>query len=403
MRSFNYILTICFVLLALLLCSPTSIWAQDKTAIEDTSTLKKRKKQLLALPVISSSPETGFVFGALGGYYFDLAQGDTTARMSQIQLITAYSTNGQLNFRPGWELVTKNEDYILRGKISIAQFPDKNYGIGNEADVLLVDFEDGASETLNYLRYSVNRYSLRSSFLKKIAPHLYAGLQVEFENVYNFKILADSLQYLSGQTEIDNLPIEGFRSGAGLNISYDTRTNSLNPLDGSFVELKTVIFGKWLGSDFRYNAISLDARKYFNTIGQHTLALQFLLRHNYPQNGTVIPLRGLAQLGGTDLIRGYRRGTFQDNSMTVAQIEYRMPVWEFIGLVGFAGIGQVYEETKDWQFDRFKAGVGGGIRFMISKQQRINFRIDYALGLDQNSGIGGKAQSGFYLFVGEAF
>lgn len=403
MYSFNPFSTTCILLVCLLLCTPSIIQAQDKTAVEDTSTLKKRKKQLLVLPVISSSPETGFVFGGLGGYYFDLAQGDTTARMSQIQLIIAYSTNGQLNFRPGWELVTQNEDYIFRGKISIAQFPDKNYGIGNEADVLLVDFEDGASERLNHLRYSVDRYSLRSSFLKKIAPHFYAGLQLEFENVYNYKTLADSVQYISGQSEIDNLPIEGFRSGAGLNISYDTRKNTLNPLDGSFVELKTVLFGKWLGSDFRYNSISLDARKYFNTVGKHTLALQLIVNHNSPQNGTLIPLRGLSQLGGTDLIRGYRKGTYQDNNMTVAQIEYRMPVWKFIGLVGFAGVGQVYEETKDWQFDRFRTGVGGGIRFMISKQQRINFRIDYAFGLDSTSGIGGKAQSGVYLFVGEAF
>ncbi|MEZ4884925.1 MAG: BamA/TamA family outer membrane protein [Chitinophagales bacterium] len=400
MQFFRLLFSLYIPLLICSLCSTTVyVSAQDQTTEESPS---KRKDQLLAVPIISYSPETNFVFGALGGYYFDLAQGDTAARMSQIQLITAYSTNGQLNFRPGWELITKNENYIFRGKISIARFPDKNYGIGNEADVLLIDFEDGASETLNYLRYTVDRYSLQSSFLKKIAPHFYAGLQVELENVYNYKPLADSLQYLSAQNEIEQLPIAGFRIGAGFNVSYDSRTNTLNPLDGSFVELRTVLFGKWLGSDYQYNSISLDARKYINTINDHTLALQLFINHNYPQNGSKIPLRGLAQLGGTDLIRGYRKGTFQDNSLSAAQIEYRMPIWKFIGIVGFAGIGQVYEKPSDWQLDRFKTGVGGGVRFMISKRQRINFRIDYALGLDQNSDVG-KAQSGFYLFVGEAF
>lgn len=403
MSLFHFYRVNCILLLVVFLYFPSAIQAQDDAKNKETPTFQKRKDQLLIFPVISSSPETGLLFGILGGYSFDLAQGDTTARMSQIQLITAYSTNGQLNFRPGWEFITKNENYIIRGRMSIARFPDKNYGIGNEADVLLIDYENGASETVNYVRYSVDRYSLRNSFLKKIAPNLYAGLHLELENVYNYKTLADSLQYLSGQSEIDNLPVEGFRSGAGINISYDSRTNSLNPLDGSFVEFRALAFGNWLGSDFRYNAFSLDARKYFNTVGQHTLALQFLLRHNYPQNETNIPLRGLAQLGGTDLIRGYRRGTYQDNSMTVAQIEYRMPVWKFLGVVGFAGVGQVYEDTNDWRFNRFKGGVGGGLRIMISKRQRINLRIDYALGLDPNSGIDGQAQSGFYLFVGEAF
>ncbi len=395
-RSFFMLQT----LLILGVISTPSILSAQNDAIKDS--VDKRKSQLLVLPIISYSPETSFVFGVLGGYYFDLAKGDTTARMSQLQLITAYSTNGQLNFRPGWELITKNEDYIFRGKISIAQFPDKNYGIGNQADLLLIDHEDGASETLNHLRYTVNRYSLQSSFLRKVKHKFYAGLQVELENVYNYAILADSVRYLSGQSEIDNLPVEGFRAGAGFNLNYDSRTNTLNPLNGSFVEFKTVFFGKWLGSDFRYNSFSLDARKYFNTFKEHTLALQLLINHNYPQDGSKIPLRGLAQLGGTDLIRGYRRGTYQDNSLTAAQIEYRMPLWKFIGIVGFAGIGQVYEESEHWKLDRFRTGIGGGIRFMISKRQRINFRIDYAVGLDKNSDVG-KAQSGIYLFVGEAF
>lgn len=399
MPFFRLFFSLQIVIVLGVISTPSILLAQNDT-IEEF--FNKRKSQLLILPIISYSPETSFVFGVLGGYYFDLAKGDTSARMSQLQLITAYSTNGQLNFRPGWELITQNEDYIFRGKISIAQFPDKNYGIGNQADLLLIDYENGASKTLNHLRYTVNRYSLQTSFLRKVKNKLYAGLQIELENVYNYEILADSIRYLSGQSEIDNLALEGFRAGAGFNLNYDSRTNTLNPSNGSFVEFKTIFFGKWLGSDFRYNSFSLDARKYINIVPKHTLALQLLINHNYPQNNNKIPLRGLAQLGGTDLIRGYRQGTYQDNNLTAAQVEYRMPLWKFIGVVGFAGIGQVYEQSNHWKLDRFHTGVGAGIRFMISKQQRINFRIDYAVGLDKNSDVG-KAQSGIYLFVGEAF
>ncbi len=402
MSAFKLFFSPFIQLLLWTICPFLLTFAQTDSLSTQNPLPSKRKSQLLAVPFVSYSPETALVFGGVGAFYFDLAKGDTTSRMSQIQLIAISSTNGQLNFRPGWELITQNENYIFRGKLSIARFPNKNYGLGNDADLQVVDYENGTGETLNYLRYTVDRYSVRNSALRKIADNLYAGLQLEVENVYNYGVLADSLQYLSGQSEIDRIPVEGFRLGAGFNISYDSRTNSLNPLNGSFVEFQSVFYRKWLGADFHYRSFSLDARKYINTTQKHTLALQLFLQHNYPKDNSNLPLRALAQLGGSDLIRGYREGTYQDNSLTVAQVEYRMPVWKFIGVVGFAGVGQVYSSSNQWKWNRFRTGVGGGLRFMISKRQRINFRIDYAYGLDPLSDING-AQSGFYFFVGEAF
>jgi hypothetical protein len=99
-------------------------------------------------------------------------------------------------------------------------------------------------------------------------------------------------------------------------------------------------------------------------------------------------------LGGFRFLRGYYTGRFRDKNLVFYQTEIRIPVYWRIGVVAFAGVGQVAPDLKSFSFDQMKLTGGGGLRFTLSRRERANIRFDYGFTKD-----GG----GFYLVFGESF
>jgi outer membrane translocation and assembly module TamA len=79
--------------------------------------------------------------------------------------------------------------------------------------------------------------------------------------------------------------------------------------------------------------------------------------------------------------------------MLAAQMEYRFPVFAPVGMVVFAGAGEVYNKTSDLRFKDIKVGYGAGIRLKIVKSENLNLRFDVAKGEKIN----------FYFGIAEAF
>lgn len=169
----------------------------------------------------------------------------------------------------------------------------------------------------------------------------------------------------------------------------------------------------FLGSDFKFTRFSLDARHYINTNKNQTLALRFFGSANLTNDE--IPMRALSRVGGDDLIRGYFRGTYQDKHMASFEMEYRLPFWEEgtqaplhqfwkrLGLVGFLGGAQVFNQASQLRVKEFNMAVGAGLRVLFNPKSRVNLRIDYALGLSKGSDGIDMRQSGLYFRLGESF
>jgi outer membrane protein assembly factor BamA len=111
-----------------------------------------------------------------------------------------------------------------------------------------------------------------------------------------------------------------------------------------------------------------------------------------------VPLRNLAALGGSDIMRGYYAGRYRDKNMTAMQAEYRSPIWWRIGFVLFGGFGEVFNTIKPKNIITpkgwLKYSLGGGLRFSIRKNERLNLRMDYGIGY---------RSAGFYFTVAESF
>ena len=408
----NYKLLLSAIILCLGLIQVVT--SQD---IEDTLSFRKYD----ILPAISYSPETKLTLGVIGYRYLDFTKEDLTTSMSFVNFIAVYTTANQIVIKSNWDIFTDGNAYRFRGSAFYNKFPDRNYGIGNDAGVLVMEYElkNGMvtdTDQVNFLRYSINRITFKPVVLKKIKDNLYIGLQADIEHQYKFEVLPDSFQILNQASEVTilNANTLGYRAGFGLNLLWDSRDNILNPRTGSFIEFSNLNYGKFLGSKYSYTSFLLDTRKYYNTLKNHTLAFRGYLNFRY-SNDPVIPIRGLSRVGGNSFIRGYFTGTYQDDHLAAFETEYRMPFWnddtdaplkhfwKRLGMVFFASGAQVYGQDGNFGFDRFNYAVGGGLRVLFNSESRLNIRIDYAVGLTKDSAGPGDQQTGLYFFLSEAF
>jgi outer membrane protein assembly factor BamA len=182
----------------------------------------------------------------------------------------------------------------------------------------------------------------------------------------------------------------GTLSGLGGWFNRDTRDNIFYSTQGSLCEISGAYYAGALGCDFDFGRYGLDLRKFFSMGERQVVALQSLV---VATSGDP-PFQMLAQLGGDRVMRGYYNGRFRDRHAAVLQAEYRVKVWWRIGAAAFAGVGDVAHRPADFRIEDFKYSLGGGLRFLLSRQEGMNLRIDSAFG---------DGTSGFYITLGEPF
>jgi outer membrane translocation and assembly module TamA len=119
--------------------------------------------------------------------------------------------------------------------------------------------------------------------------------------------------------------------------------------------------------------------------------MQFATGYSYGD----VPFYDLGLLGGDERMRGYYKGALRDKVLIDGQVEYRMPVWNIFGIVGWIGAGRVGEDFNDLALDGFRLSYGGGVRIRVDSKSNVNLRIDM--------GFGPEGVSGFYLNFSEAF
>jgi hypothetical protein len=94
-------------------------------------------------------------------------------------------------------------------------------------------------------------------------------------------------------------------------------------------------------------------------------------------------------------MRGYFMGRYRDRHYLTAQAEYRRMVWWRLGFAAFAGAGEVFgSEGSDFRLSNLQWSVGGGLRLLFNRAERVNLRVDFGVG---------KSTTGLYFQLEEAF
>ena len=329
--------------------------------------------RIFPLPVIGYAPETKTVGGLAVIGLMRRVGGDSADRPTTVSASAMYTQLDQVTVEAGGEYWSPRNLWRLSGGAYFARFPYRFYGIGG-------DTPDTFEE-----RYTPLTYGGTVDARRLVRPNLYVGGGYDVQHTEMRKVERDGL--------LDRGTIAGSEGGlvsaASLVTNWDTRNNIFWPSRGSLVQLGASRADGAIGSDFDFTRVTFDARRYVAVGKTRVLALQGLVSHSSGE----VPFDRMAQLGG-NVLRGYLQGRYRDKALTAVQAEFRTPVWRRLGAAVFGGVGQVGPRLADFDGGELKSAGGFGLRYALSKEDKLNLRFD--IGVGQNS-------SGTYVTLGEAF
>ncbi len=260
--------------------------------------------------------------------------------------------------------------------MSFGSFVDKYWGPGNQsADIPNVDYDVQVIEG----SIVVEGLTGLSGFTRD--GFIYRGSYRDMKDLKDNPNLTDSTVGVEG----------GFTSGFGFDFVVDSRDAVFYPTRGGFHQLDFVWYAPLFLSEYRYTEVGVDLRRYFPLSPSQVLAIQVRANMVFGE----VPFYDLPALGGGTIMRGYYEGRYRDLNAVAGQVEYRRHLWWRLGMVLFAGVGDVFgSDQSDPSFSRLKYSLGGGLRFLFDQKQRINLRVDLGFGRDSN---------GIYFGLEEAF
>jgi outer membrane protein assembly factor BamA len=360
---------------------------EDSVAAEvtDTHEAHDSKARFFAIPLVYYTPDTRWRLGAFGVYYFHLrsATGKSETRLSHIKLSSDYTQNNQFDISSSWNIFFRDEAFLLKGKARYRKYPDWFFGIGNRTP-------ESNRERFEY-EYMLFKLLAMKKFNSWLASGpVFIGPDIQYTYAYDGEFSPEG-ELIHGHVTGSG---GGLNSGAGLVFLIDHRDNVVNATQGTYLEASIYSFTPLLGGDFSYRNFNLVYSQYFRIFGTleniHVLALNAVATLNAGDP----PFINLAAAGNDDILRGYARYRYRDKHFLAAQAEYRFPIWWRIGGVVFTGIGDVFSKPEQVTWGSLKYSYGGGLRFMLSRRERLNLRLDYGFGRNNSS---------FYISVTEAF
>jgi len=367
------------VVVVLLACGAAPAAAQADSAGSDTTT-KRYRNRLLILPFVSYSPQTKLMFGAAGGYQFKApgTAGDTITRPSYLVASGAYTTKSQWTSFVALSWFTPGSRWWLYGEGAVGYFPVFYYGIGPRTE---------AGDT-NLMQ---NRFiRLKAKAERRIYHDLYAGLYYRLVSLFDldWQFPARIGTALPGGAG-------GVSSGVGMALHLDSRNSIATPTRGRFLAIEALRNLRFLGSDFDYSHLIIDARGYLPVRrGRDVVALNLYGQFNGPE----VPVQVMSLLSDYTtafIMRGIYAGRFRDRHSLVAQADYRGHLKGRFGYVVFGAAGNVFGSPGNRLGDEMKFTYGAGLRFNVNPADPLNIRVDYTLSSFGESGLSLGATEAF--------
>lgn len=344
----------------------------------------------------SYTPDFGVLIGGSALMTFRMNPKDTTMRRSVVPMALAFMfEGGGLNLMVKPQLFFKDDKFRIFGVLNYKNTRENFYGIGYNTNK---NYE--RSDSTSQYRYS--GFQVNPWFLFRMGKSdIFFGPQIDI----SYDKLSEPAKYLPQQADYaaaggDENGYKNFSSGIGFLLSYDTRDIPANPYRGTYVDLRGIMYQKWLGSDKNFYRLELDYRQY-KSVGQRKVMAWTLQSKN--TFGRHIPLTKYALSGTPFDLRGYYMGQYRDKSSHVALVEYRQmfntdrSTWlkritSHLGYVAWGGVG--FMGPTPGKIEGVLPNAGLGLR--IEVQPRMNVRFDYGRNFVNKQNL-------FYFNMTEAF
>lgn len=316
-------------------------------------------------PFIAYSGETGLMGGGFSYFRYQLEEPILNQGGKSISLLnnTMYTQKHQflLVLLPQY----RGEDWDLSATMIFQDWPDTFYGTGN------------ATSANDAEAFTSRLYAVESKLSRSLGRNLDLSLRLS-QGRHSVR-----KSVMGGFMQGSDLP--GFEpttySGAGYAIGFDSTDKSYYPTSGYKLELAQLFFLDALGSDYDYTESRYDFRAYLPTGAKSLIALQSdLVTHH-----GAMPYFNYAELGSR--LRAYGSKRFIDKVRVAQRAEHRIFPFEGgfsrrLGFVLFAETGQVAPALRDISLKDWHYSVGGGLRFSILPDEKLNLRMDIGFGDD---------------------
>ncbi len=223
-----------------------SIFRKKKSPRTDTG--NKSKAEVSVLPAVGYSLQTGFaaILSANIAFYTGANEGQN---ISTIITSFTYTQYKQYILPLLTNIWSKNGKYNFQSEWRYLKYPSFTYGLGTNTRL-----EDGNMIDYSYLR-------LHQNISMKISKHFYGGIGIDLDLYRNIKELSpDSAM----KTDFENYGLYPKETAVGPSFSllYDSRKNSINPDNGSYLNLSYKPKLKMMGSDANWQSLLLEFKGY---------------------------------------------------------------------------------------------------------------------------------------------
>jgi outer membrane protein assembly factor BamA len=340
---------------------------------KDSASGEAPKTELIIAPILLSNPTIGTGGGGGAGLVFPLDRTDQTSPPTTVGLGGFYTDSGSFALAFGGKTYLDEDRWRLKAIFALGEFHYDFFGVGSISDRSVPIVQEASGYTLEGLR--------------RAWGGVFAGIRFVSAET---KITLDREPQ---ETDID-IP-EQDRSIAmvtlGLHVQTDGRDSTFNPTSGSLFDFNADFADPSLGGEHTFQSYTAAYNAYRSIGTRQILAVRAA---GCSVRGDA-PFYNLCLYGTHSDLRGYEIGQFIDRVLLATQAEYRLSLPGRFGFVAFAGVGEVARSFGDLNSDDLLPSAGIGVRFLVAKENRINFRVDYAWGKDGSDGL--------YIGVGEAF
>lgn len=334
---------------------------------------EKKTETLVKIPIIFSSPDTGFGAGLMAVGYNENKDFD---KPNSYNLGTILTQEGQFLLFGSFDSFLKQGKYKRELGFGLNSWPSQYYGLGQNS---LFENEDEYDSTSGKLNYALSKRISKNIVIGPMATYLFSDI-----DKLSSKNISKNYNLENGKDQI---------AGLGIKLDYDSRDRIFDPNTGLKIET-SMIYNKFLDENKDFSVFAFDLKNY-RQLFNNTLAFQANLIN---ESGDV-PFYSLAGYGGSNIMRGYNEGRYLDKNSFASQVEYRFRISKKFKATVFAGAGEVFPEIGDFEFNDLKKSYGLGLRYIIDEEAGINFRLDLAF----NEQDGDEDSVGFYFSVMEAF
>ncbi len=371
-----------FFVASLLLVLPSTLWALDPAnravrITDDVATdsdVGVRSGDFIAAPIPFSNETIGSGATLGAGYLFALPGSKTSGigagYFGTNEGSSGYGIGGTVNFNQGrWTVGAIYVDADLNYDLPISgsfELP-----LTQSVDGYAIRMEYGFTDTTKIgfgYAFADSQLSLNSDFIRQLPEFLQPDLHILLKRL-TFDVVHDTRD-------------DSFYPSSGLlvtgNFSYGDVTDK-------------ILNDRLTISDRNYGKGVLSLASY-NPVGRKGV---FAWRAVMCGAAKEAPFFDGCGVGFVDGLRGFSAFDALADWSTSAQIEYRGRLSQRFGYVLFAGAGGGGSGLDSLSFDRGGAGYGAGLRYRLSKQNRLDYSIDYAFN-DDGDGL-------LYLYIGQRF